>query len=134
MVNILCKFIKAECTGNWALHLQSTSGMLPYLAASGNHHYVKSLRLYLQYMVDLREKRKDVYDKFQEGFHVIRRSERKWAGLSTDLAIEQALMHTLKTTGGLTRGRGMTEKQKSIWLLSMPTCADLTIQCRSSLA
>ncbi|KAK6181968.1 hypothetical protein SNE40_009743 [Patella caerulea] len=34
-------------------------------------------------------------------------------------------MRSMKTTGGLTRGRGMAESQRTQWLLSMPACADL---------
>ena len=34
-------------------------------------------------------------------------------------------MRSLKTSGGLTRGRGMTERQRVIWLLSMPACAEM---------
>ena len=33
-------------------------------------------------------------------------------------------MRSLKTSGGLTRGRGFTEQQRLIWLLSMPACAE----------
>ena len=33
-------------------------------------------------------------------------------------------MRSLKTSGGLTRGRGMTEQQRLTWLLAMPTCAE----------
>ena len=33
-------------------------------------------------------------------------------------------MRSLKTGGGLTRGRGLTEQQRLIWLLSMPACAE----------
>ena len=40
-----------------------------------------------------------------------------WAGLSTDLVIEQVLMRSIKSTGGLTRGRGMAEIQRLLWLL-----------------
>ncbi len=32
-------------------------------------------------------------------------------------------MRTLKTTGGLTRGRGMTEQQRLTWVMAMPACA-----------
>ena len=39
--------------------------------------------------------------------------------------IEQVLMRSMKTTGGLTRGRGISEKQRLVWLLSMPTCAEV---------
>lgn len=42
MVDILRMFIKTERTGNWRLHLQALSEMLPYLAAAG-HNLYKSL-------------------------------------------------------------------------------------------
>ena len=66
----------------------------------------------------------EVYRKFKARFHVVRRSNRLWA---TDLVIEQVLMKSLKTCGGLTRGREMTERQpfRVIWLLSMPACAEM---------
>ncbi|CAC5395671.1 unnamed protein product [Mytilus coruscus] len=34
-------------------------------------------------------------------------------------------MRSVKTAGGLTRGRGMTESQRSVWLMSMPACAQV---------
>ena len=34
-------------------------------------------------------------------------------------------MRSLKTTGGLTRGSGMTESQRLVWLLSTPACAQV---------
>ena len=55
----------------------------------------------------------------------MRRSDRNWAGLSSDLVIEQVLMRSMKTSGGLTRGRGMTEQQRLTWSLSMPACAEI---------
>jgi hypothetical protein len=61
----------------------------------------------------------------QDGLHVVRRSDRYWGGLSTDLVIEQVLMRSVKTTGGLTRGKGMSETQQLVWLLSMPSCAEI---------
>ena len=36
-------------------------------------------------------------------------------------------MRRLKTTGGLTWGRGMTELQRTAWLLSTPTCAEVNL-------
>ena len=57
--------------------------------------------------------------------HVVLRSDCQWAGLSTDLVIEQVLMRSVKTSRGLTRGRGMTEQQRTTWLLSMLACAEV---------
>ncbi|KAK7508145.1 hypothetical protein BaRGS_00000384 [Batillaria attramentaria] len=69
--------------------------------------------------------RSDVYQKFINGHHVIRRSDRFWAGLSSDLIIEQVLMGSLKSTGGLTRGTGMGEEERFVWLLGMPACTEI---------
>ena len=76
-------------------------------------------------MLELESQHPDVHNSFKLGKHVIRRSDRYWAGLSSDLVIEQVLMRSVKTTGGLTCGRGLTETQRFVWLLSMPTCAEV---------
>ena len=89
MVDLLRKFIKAERTGNWKLHLQSVEEMLPYFAACGHNLYAKSAYIYLQFMQDLEETNPSVYKSFTDGLHVVRRSDRFWAGLPTDLIIEQ---------------------------------------------
>ena len=89
IAEILCKFIKAEQTGNYQLHLQAVNDMLPYFAASGHSPYAKSAYVYLQTMSKLEETHPNVYQMFTKGYHVVRRSERFWAGLSTDLVIEQ---------------------------------------------
>ena len=39
---------------------------------------------------------------------------RTWAGLSTDLMIEQVMMRSLKASGGITRGRGMTAAEMKL--------------------
>ncbi|KAJ8406495.1 hypothetical protein AAFF_G00300690 [Aldrovandia affinis] len=99
--------------------------MLPFMAASGHNLYTKSARIYVQRMCKLQVDHPDVYKRFGEGFHVVRRSDRVWAGLSVDLVIEPVLMRSMKTSGGLTRGRGMTELQRLKRLLSMPACAEV---------
>ena len=33
-------------------------------------------------------------------------------------------MRSMKTSGGLTRGRRITENQLLMWLLAMPACAE----------
>ena len=91
-IDILRMFIRAERTGNWKLHLQAVRDMLPYFAATGHNLYAKSAYLYLQCILDLHNSNPTVYDMFLNGFHVIRRSDRYWAGLSSDLIIEQVLM------------------------------------------
>ena len=125
MIRILRNFLRAERLGNWYLHLEAVSEMLPYLASSGHSLYAKSASIYLSFMANLPSDHPEVHQHFVEGLHVARRSDRAWAGLSTDLMIEHVLMCSMKTSGGLTRGRGMTEQQRLTWLLAMPACAEV---------
>jgi 5'-3' exonuclease len=127
MIDIMRSFMRSERIGDWSLHLETMQAMLPYLAASGHNLYTKSLHLYLQKMTKLEDTHPNVYQQFTQGLHVVRRSDRFWAGLSPDLVIEQALMRSLKTSGGLTRGRGMTETQRLVWCLSRPVCAEVNM-------
>ena len=105
MMNILLKFLKTERTGQWELHLQSMHGMLPYIAESDHNMYAKSVCIYLQNMAQHQEQHPHVYANILQGYHVVRRTDRFWAGLSLDLVIEQMMMRSVKSTGGLTRGR-----------------------------
>ena len=128
MVGILKKSIKAERNWRFDLHLQSVAFFFFFFfffLAAGHHNYAKSARLYLQQMMALKDTHLKVYQDYQEGHHVFRRSDRYWAGLSQDLVIEQVLMRSLKTSGGLTRGTGFGERQRLVWLLSMPACAEI---------
>ena len=124
LVAILRMFIRAGRTGNWLLYLQSLQQMLPYMAASGHNNYTKSLVLYLNKMEKLQDTHPHVYSKFVDGFFVLRRTDNYWAGIYSDLYIEQVLMRNVKAVGGLTRGRGFEQSTRLIWLLSTPACAE----------
>ena len=125
MMDIERTFIRSERTSDWKLHLSSLQAMLPYFAAAGHNHYTKSVWLYLQDMSDLPNTHPDIYQEYISGHFVVRRSDRFWAGLARDLTIEQTLMRTMKSTGGLTRGRGVDQKQRLKWLMALPACAEV---------
>ncbi|KAG1647735.1 hypothetical protein GQR58_030367 [Nymphon striatum] len=123
-IDVIKQFIAAERTGNWKNHLETMAQMLNLFAATGHYHYAKSARLYLQMMAELPSTYPDLHEKFtSNGYHVVRRSDRFWSGLWPDLTIEQVLMRSLKTRGGVTRGRGMSENVMLTCIHSMHTCA-----------
>ena len=124
-IEVFLMILKAERTSNWELHLKAVREMLPYFAASGHHLYSKATYLYLQSMQERSATHPKVQEMFEDRFHSIRRTDRFWAGLSTDLVIEQVLMRSMKTSGGLTRGRGIGEVQRSVWLLFTPATAEI---------
>ena len=123
-IAIVKQFIRAERTSDWELHLTATAKMLNLFAATGHIHYTKSARLYLQEMNNLPKTHPWLYEQLAvKRLFTVRRTDRFWAGLWTDLSIEQLLMKSLKNRGGLTRGRGMTESVRTLWTYSMHKCA-----------
>ena len=113
MIDSLEQFIKAERTGYWEMHLKVMKEMLPFFAAAGHNLYLKSGYIYLQQMTELQKTNPEVYHHFAMGNHVVRRTEKVWARLSTNLVNKQVLMRSIKSVGGMTRGPGMSEAQRA---------------------
>ena len=106
------------------MYLEGLAEALPIFAATGHTNYSKSVYLHLQTMRNLHLDRPNVFELFTHGRHVIRRADRNWAGIPPDLLIEQTLMRTMKCSGGLTHGSGMSEIQRITWLLAMPVTSE----------
>lgn len=116
-------FVHAERIGDWHLHLFAVSRMLNLFAATGHIQYAKSARLYLQTMYKLPTSHPWLYEQFISNACTIRRSSRGWAGLWPDLVIEQTLMRSIKTRGGLTQGRGFSDNVRLLWVHTMHMCS-----------
>ena len=123
MLQLARTLIRNDRTASWDMHLSASMECLPVFSAAGHYNYLKSSYHYLQNMSQLESSHPDVHAKFTAGFHVIRRSNQFWAGLSSDLVIEQTLMRSLKSSGGLTHGSGMTEEMRALWTMSKPVTA-----------
>ena len=104
MIRRVRNLIAGDRMGSWELHLQAVHECLPMFAATGHNNYLKSAYHYLQNMSRLHKTHPELHGKFIQRHHVLRRSDKLWAGISCDLAIEQTLMRSLKTSGGLTHG------------------------------
>ena len=131
-VGVIKRFITAERTCNWNLHLDSIFEMLNLFSATGHNNYAKSARLYLQIMNELPTSHPWLHGMFLEhGSHSVRRSDRYGAGLSTDLLIEQTMLRSLKSRGGLTRGSGFKESVRVLWILTLHQCASIHLSMSS---
>ena len=122
MVELVRMFVRAERSGDFFLHLYCVAQMLPYFHSCGHFNYAKSAQLYLQSSLQLLGTLNDEeFETFvMQGQFTIRRREKCWYGIWSDLAIEQVLMRSLKTSGGLTQGRGITPSTIATWIKSMP--------------
>lgn len=63
--------------------------MLSFFAASGHNSYTKSAYIYWQDMNNLQRENPIVFNFFNDGNFITRRTNRFWAGLPDDLIIEQ---------------------------------------------
>ena len=103
-ITIVKLFIRAEQCGDWNLHLYSVKLMLPILHAAGHLNYAKSVQVYLQQMHNLEAIMKpEEFQKFtSQDYFTIRRSDKFWSGIWTDMTKEQNLMRSIKTSEGQT--------------------------------
>lgn len=98
--------------------------MLNLFAANGCINYAESARLYIKQMRELQETHPWLFEKFTEVYHAVRRSDQLWSRLWSGLVIEQTLMRFINTRGGLTRGRGISEAVRHLWVLSLNDCSN----------
>lgn len=128
MMSLVKQFIEAERTGNWELHLSTIQQMMSFFYATAHNNYALSAQIYLQDMRDLPQKMTcHKYRKFvQKGYFTIRRSDKFWSGVWSDMTIEQTLMRLMKSKGGLTQGRGFTDSSLTKWVLGMPIMNQVT--------
>ena len=118
LVQIMRLFVRAERAGDWYLHLYAVKQMLPYLHAAGHLAYAKSAHLYVQQMEELTPEVRQIF--VESGYFTIRRSDKFWSGVWSDMTIEQVLMRAIKTSGGLTGGRGISDSTLTRWIKALP--------------
>lgn len=73
------------------LNNESRQRMIAFFAASGHNAYTKATHVFSQDMASLEANNPTVYEFFNNGNFVTRRTERFWAGLPDDLIIEQVI-------------------------------------------
>ena len=104
MTTLIRLFIKAERMGDWNLHVITVGKILPFFHAAGHFFNAKSAHLYLQDMLTLEEKMDPAeYQRFtSQGDFAVRHSDKLFAGIWSDMTIEQTLMKSVESYGGLT--------------------------------
>lgn len=127
IIIVIFNFYNAERSGNFELHLDSVKKMIPIFYATGHNNYAKSTTIYYQDMTKLKEVlTPEEYQMFViKGFFTIRRTNKFWSGVWTDMCIEQDLMRILKIIGGLTQGRHFNEGKAANFLSNSVTVLDI---------
>ena len=61
----------------------------------------------------------------EHGYHSVWQTSKHWAVLWTDLVIEQTMMKSVKSIGGLTRGSGMIQSVRDLWVSTLHSCGEV---------
>ncbi|KAK3746863.1 hypothetical protein QZH41_000037 [Actinostola sp. cb2023] len=118
LVLLLLKFIRAEREGDWRLHLEATTEMIPHFFAMDRMNYSRWLPVYIMDMYQLEETDPDLHHEFISGNHTVSRSSSQpFNQVWTDMALAQSINRDSKTKGGIigiTKRPGALEK----WFLT----------------
>ncbi|CAB3991828.1 Hypothetical predicted protein, partial [Paramuricea clavata] len=87
-VETLLDFIRANREGNWALHLDSFSAMLPWMTIYDHTSYARWGAVHLCEMKNLQNTDTLVYEEFLNGNFVVKRSQLKFNQIPLDQATE----------------------------------------------
>ena len=92
-------------------------------ATTGHVYYAKSAPLYLQQMMELETDYPwDYHNLIESDYRTIRHTNKFWVSLWSDLIIEQVMMRSLKSRGGITRRRRVTEVIRLLWTNTAHRC------------
>lgn len=116
MVSILMGFLRAEREGNWELHLESFSKMLPWFAVCDHTNYSRWGPVYFADMVQLPATAPEVHSEFVAGRFSVKRSGRKFSQISTDQALEH-VNKVAKISGGIV-GITQLDSTRDRWCLT----------------
>ncbi|GBM49351.1 hypothetical protein AVEN_148679-1 [Araneus ventricosus] len=62
----------------------------------------------------------------REGYFTVRRSDKFWCGVWTDMTIQHVLMRFMKVRSGLTQDRNMSDGVVARWICTMPGSFQVT--------
>ena len=85
MVEILLNFTRANRDGDWNLHLQAFTAMLPYFITYDHVNYARWGTVYISEMNQLPE---EVKKEFEAGNFVVKRSQSKFKQVDPDQSQE----------------------------------------------
>lgn len=107
-ISVALQFLEADRLGNFNLHLQTVREIMPIFHVSGHFASAKYGQMYLQNAEALCEVMpEDEYHLYADsGFFTIRRSDKPWSGVWSDMMIETTLNRFFGTD--LRHGRGVT--------------------------
>ena len=117
----ILRYTRAEREGDWPLHIEAVTEMIPLFFSAGHIHYARYALFYLRSMESMPD---DVRNHFMRDEHTMHHTAGIYNGIWSDMAIETTLMRHGKGRNGII---GITLKPETLntWAYSMHTCNEI---------
>eukprot|EP00117_Sycon_ciliatum_P032178 scpid89334/ scgid25014/ len=98
LILLLQSLIRSSSVANWPLHLSCLLEIIPWCFAYDRHNDARYLSLYWLQMMKLPSTHPEASEFLQSGGFSVQRSSNAFAKVAADMAIEQSINRSSKTT------------------------------------
>ena len=116
IANVVKLTVTADREGNFALHMGAAEESLPIYRENDCLNYLRYGMHYIETTFALEEKAPDVFEKFIEGYFVVKEHEGFFNAVAPDMKLEQTGQRSSKSCGGLV-GQTRNLKYMIEWLI-----------------
>jgi hypothetical protein len=126
----LLTFVRSIRCSNFQLYIDSLTNLVAWFFVKDRTHYARLVPVHIRDMIELEQRRPDVFCEFNSGKFTVKKSDRSFSATATDHAHEQ-LNAAVKGDGGAI---GLTENENALrrWLIAGPEIARLILFDMSS--
>ena len=124
------QFVRSLREADFQLYIQCLGQLVPWMFALDHTNYSRWLPIHIKDMVQLEERVPSIYEEFNAGNFVVRKSNHVFSAIAVDQCHEQ-LNATIKGDGGVI---GITQNASALieWITAGPEVARLTEEFKSS--
>lgn len=117
LMQLIRDMIRADRTGDWLLHVQTVETSQPVFHALDRVNYARWGSIYLNDVLGLEKSHPEIYAEFLKGRFTVNHTQKSFASVATDQALEQTINRSSKSSAGII---GSTQKKKffSSWNLT----------------
>ena len=101
LLQLLRNLIRSDRQGLWELHLATVQKLQPIFAVFDRVNYLRWSSLYLEDMRMLPKTAPEIHEMFMKGKHVVKRHQNKFTAVSADMALEQTINRSQKSSSGI---------------------------------
>ena len=97
IVSILKALIAADREGDWKAHLQTMQNLLPVCRECDSINYLRYASWYVEKMRKLPQDHPEIYEKFMQGFLVVKQNNGVFNAVAPDMQLEQTIQRSKKS-------------------------------------